>query len=174
MSFHHAGNSRATSPMALGKHLFTSGGIVVFVSLLAMLGLTQSVARDVASIKNFASSIDSSQAIYTKWKSEGHMVCAVPMFFTQFIAFDEFEKSYGSVLKECVQSIQTGSTGQLFDTWSNSGHSHTEPNCVSSHQKRGNDLLGKIFKSDSGYSFSTCTTTPAEANRYLEESKILK
>jgi hypothetical protein len=159
---------------ATSRFTLAGGGLVICISLLAMLGLAQGVARDIASIKNFGASIESSQAIYTKWKSEGRVVCAVPMFFTQFIPFDEFEKSYGSVLKECVQAIHGGSTAQLYDTWSNSGHAHTEPNCVSSHEKLGNSLLGKVFKSDSGYSFSTCTTTPAEAGRYLEESKILK
>jgi hypothetical protein len=167
-------HSTLASGTSTERQMHFGGGLVVAIAVLAMAGLAQGIARDVASIQNYGASIESSKSLYTRWKAEGHVVCAAPMFFTQFLPFDQFTKSYGSVLEECVQALSTNQPPKLYDVFSNSGHAHTEATCHTSHERKGNGVLGKIFKSDSGYSFSICSTTPQDAAFYLSDSKALK
>lgn len=157
-----------TSPHKLGV------GLIMVIFTLAVAGLTQGLARDIASIRGYASSPGTAQSAYLAWKAQGRVACAVPMHFTLFLPFDQFALSYGSVLKECTQALSTHANVPLFDVYSNSGRSYPEANCQNSHPKQAAGLLGKLFKSDSGYSFSTCTTTAEAVKAYLEENQKLK
>ncbi|GEM_PF-6955067 len=126
--------------------------LFLFVATLAALGVTQGVARDLISIYKYEATHQSSKQIYEELVKNGNNICEVPGFFTLWLDYDKFEKAYRVKLKHC-SAYGANNDINLFAA---SGRPFLAQNCKPSHVAKHIGVLGRLFRSDSGYSFHIC------------------
>lgn len=131
-------------------------GVSGFVGLLAGVGLAQGNVRDIHSYLRHQSTLDKATVAYQKLRSGGAGVCKVPPFFTLFLPSEFFKPSYQAEARECPG---TADERQRVDLHAGAAPSHRAPGCTPWPSQPADSPLGKLFRADSGYSFTAC---PAE------------
>jgi len=121
---------------------------------MSIIGLSQGLARDLFSKLNFNSSPQSTKKIYNDLIARNNEVCAIPVFFTLFLNFEELvEKNY-ILSKNCNKNKKN-----ILNIYAVNGYNLNElknNNCILSH--KSNNILSFInpFKGESGYSVYIC------------------
>jgi hypothetical protein len=127
---------------------------LLFVFFMSIIGLSQGLARDLFSKLNFNSSPQSTKKIYNDLIARNNEVCAIPVFFTLFLNFEELvEKNY-ILSKNCNKNKKN-----ILNIYAVNGYNLNElknNNCILSH--KSNNILSFInpFKGESGYSVYIC------------------
>lgn len=123
--------------------------------LLACVGLAQGNLRDIHSYLSHRSTLDQASTAYARLQATDVAACKVPPFFTLFLPSSFFKPSYEVEARQCAANAPAQQRVDIFPG-TGAAQRQREPACTPWPSQNTGSLLDKVFRTDSGYSFTTC------------------
>lgn len=128
---------------------------ILVVGALAACGLWQGVARDLNSKMAYGVGPAKALEVAISIEKSGKKICGMPAFFPLLMPGRQFASSFDP--KFSLANCEAGPDQDVIDlVQSSSADKQRVEKCFYPFESSSSSFLGKIFRSDSGYSFYLC------------------